>query len=80
MTFSKTSFFPSTIKEWNKLDPDIRNSDSFAIFKSKLLKCIRPCANSVINPIQDGGGDQKGPPTSFYPVTSTKVGISNQNF
>ena len=27
-----------------------------------------------------GGGGQKGPPTSFYPVTSTNVGISAQNF
>ena len=36
------------------------------------------------NPIQDGGGQwragQKGPPTSFSPVTSTNVGISPQNF
>ena len=35
-----------------------------------------------INPIQDGGGWgwQKGPPTSFFSVTSTKVGLSPQNF
>ena len=37
-----------------------------------------------INPIQDGGrgggGRQKGPPTSFSPVTSTNVGVSPQNF
>ena len=32
-----------------------------------------------LNPIQDGGG-QKGPPTSFPPVTCTIVGISPQNF
>ena len=33
------------------------------------------------DPIQDrGGGVQKGPPTSFSPVTSTNVGISSQNF
>ena len=30
---------------------------------------------TCINPIQDGG-DQKGPPTSFSPVTSTNVGLS----
>ena len=30
------------------------------------------------NPIQDGG--PKSPPTSFLPVTSTNVGIGNQNF
>ena len=34
-----------------------------------------------INPIQDRrGGGQKGPPTSFSPVTSTKVGLGPQNF
>ena len=27
-----------------------------------------------------GGGEQKGPPTSFFPVTSTNVGISPQDF
>ena len=32
----------------------------------------------LINPIQYGG--QKGPPTSFSPVTSTKIGLSPQNF
>ena len=30
-----------------------------------------------INPIQDGGGDQKGPPTSFSPVTSANIGIGH---
>ena len=32
------------------------------------------------NPIQDeGSGAQKGPPTSFSPVTPTNVGITPQN-
>ena len=26
------------------------------------------------------GGEQKGPPTSFFPVTSTNVGIGPYNF
>ena len=41
------------------------------------------CKNLInftfFNPTQDGGGRgvwQEGPPTSFSPVTSTKVGIS----
>ena len=33
-----------------------------------------------INPIQDGKGGQRGPPTSFSPITSTNVGLSPQNF
>ena len=32
------------------------------------------------NPIQDGEGGQKGPPTSFSPITSTSVGISPKTF
>ena len=37
--------------------------------------------SSYFNPIHDGwGGGQKGPPTSFSPVTSINVGISLQNF
>ena len=33
--------------EWNKLDSNIRNSETLNIFKSKILKFIRPTANSV---------------------------------
>ena len=34
----------------------------------------------VFNPIQNGGGEKRGPPTSFSLVTSRKVGTSPQNF
>ena len=36
----------------------------------------------AFNPIQDGGGEEcaKEPPDSFFPVTSTNVRISPQNF
>ena len=40
--FFKNSFFPSTIIEWNNLDPTLRNSKSFANFKNSILKFIRP--------------------------------------
>ena len=33
--------------EWNKLDLNIRNSESLTSFKSKVLKFIRPSKNSV---------------------------------
>ena len=52
--FFKNSYFPSTIIEWNKLDSNIRNSEILNIFKSKILKFIRPTANSIFgchNPI-----------------------------
>ena len=45
--FFKNSYFSSTIIEWNKLDSDIRNSETFNIFKSKILKFIRPTAISI---------------------------------
>ena len=44
--FSKNSFFPSTIIEWNNLDPNLRNSDTYGTFKNAILKFIRP-PNSV---------------------------------
>ena len=37
-------------------------------------------AKGYINPIQDGGGGKKAPPTSVSPETSTKVGFGPQNF
>ena len=43
------SFFPYTIKEWNKLSLEIRNSESYSIFKKSLLKFIRTIPNSVFN-------------------------------
>ena len=45
--FFKNSYFPSTIIEWNKLDSNIRNSETLNIFKLKILKFIRPTANSI---------------------------------
>ena len=44
--FFRNPFFPSTIIEWNQLERDIRNSDSFNVFKLSLLKFFRPAANS----------------------------------
>ena len=39
--FFSNSFFPRTIKEWNKLSLEIRNSESYRIFKKPLLKSTR---------------------------------------
>ena len=48
-TFSETLFFPSTIIQWNNLDPHLRKSENFSVFKSNILKFIRPSPNSVYN-------------------------------
>ena len=48
------TFFPSTLTQWNKLDLGIRKSNSLNIFKSRLLRFVRPLENSVFtchNPI-----------------------------
>ena len=47
MNFFKNCFFPSTIKEWNNLDPHIKKSKSISIFKSNILKFKRPKPNNV---------------------------------
>ena len=47
--FFKNTFFPSSIKEWNILDSSIRNAESLAVFKKKILSLIRPTPNSVFN-------------------------------
>ena len=46
-TFSQNSFLPFTITEWNKLDSDIKNIDSHAMFRKKLLAFIRPLGNDT---------------------------------
>ena len=45
----KYSFFPSTLKDWFNLNASIRNSESLAIFKSRLLSFIRPIQSNVYN-------------------------------
>ena len=43
------NFFPSTIIEWNNLDPLLRKSENYSVFKNNILKLIRPSPNSVYN-------------------------------
>ena len=45
--FLKNSFLPYAIKEWNKLDPEIRNAKKYAVFQKMLLNFIRPIGNST---------------------------------
>ena len=45
--FLKNTFFPSTIIEWNKVDPEIRNSTSLDSFRESILKFIRPAPNNI---------------------------------
>ena len=45
--FSRNPFLPFTVNEWNRLDSDIKNSDSYGIFRKKLLAFVRPVGNSM---------------------------------
>ena len=46
-TVFQNSFLPFVITEWNKLDTDIKNIDSHAMFRKKLLTFIRPLENDL---------------------------------
>ena len=39
---SQNSFLPFTISEWNKLDPDVRNVDTYSLFCKNLLAFVAP--------------------------------------
>ena len=45
----KNSYIPSTIIEWNKLAQDIRNTESYVLFRKHLLSFIIPEANNISN-------------------------------
>ena len=47
--FYKNSFFPSSIIEWNNLDPNLLNLGNSGIFKNNILKFIRPKPNIFFN-------------------------------
>ena len=67
----QSSFYPNCISEWNKLDPEIRNVPSIAMFKTKLLSIIRPPAKSTFG-IHD--------PIGLSYLTQLRVGLSKLNF
>ena len=45
--FFQNNYFPATIKEWNRLDIDIRKSDSISMFIKRILSFIRSLPNKV---------------------------------
>ena len=47
--FFMNTFFHSIIIEWNKLDWEIKNSESIEIFKNRILSFIRLSPNSTLN-------------------------------
>ena len=45
----KYSFFPNSLSEWSQLVPEIQNSESILVFKSKLLSFIRPSKRYIFS-------------------------------
>ena len=66
----KYSYFPYTILEWNKLDIQIRGSESFLSFKNSLLKIGQPTAKPTYN-IQN--------PISWKFLTRLRLELSHLN-
>ena len=67
----KSSFYPDSLSEWNKLDPTKGDSSSVNVFKKKFFSISRPPAKSVY-----GIRDPKG----VAYLTQLKVGLSKLNF
>ena len=66
--FFKNSFFLSTIIEQNNLDPCLRKSESFSVFKNDILKFIWSSSNSVYT-CQNPG--------KIYLITRLRLGLSH---
>ena len=57
-----------TLIEWNNLDSNIRNSESLAFFKKRILAFINPCANGTFH---------CDSPDSLKLITSLRLGLSH---
>ena len=66
MIFSKNTFFPSAILEWNKLDPSLRNSASYNVFNNSILIFIRSSPNNIF---------QSHNPKGIKLVTRLRLGL-----
>ena len=69
--FFQNSNFPAAIKEWNRIDIDIRKSDSFNIIKKRILRFIRPLPNKVSNSHN---------PQGLKLFTRLRLGLSNLRY
>ena len=45
----KKSFYPDSIRCWNNIGPEFRDTPSLSLFKSKLLELIRPAKKSIFD-------------------------------
>ena len=66
----RNSFFPYTVNEWNNLDNIIKSSESYSMFRKKMLNLIRPKCNDTYG-IHN--------PTGLKLLTRLRLGLSHLN-
>ena len=69
--YLKNSFFTSSIIEWHNIDSNIRNSESLALSKKRILAFIRPSANSNFHCHNNKG---------LKLITRLRLGLSHLQF
>ena len=67
LSFSN-SFFPYSINEWNKLDREITDIESFSRFRTLLVKSIKPIPNSIFGVCD---------PLGVQLLTRLRIGLSH---
>ena len=67
----KARFFPESLLEWSKLDPEIGQSPSINVFKSRLLSLLRPPSNSIFGIYN---------PQGLALLTQLRVGLSKLSY
>ena len=45
----KKSFYPDAVTSWNNIGPELRGAQSLSIFKTNILKIIRPAKNAIFD-------------------------------
>ena len=63
-------FFPYTVNEWNNLDNIIKSSESYSMFRKKMLNLIRPKCNDTYRIYN---------PTGLKLLTRLRLGLSHLN-
>ena len=65
---NNNSFIPATLRQWNALDPDIRNSRTLPTFKTKIKSKFKP------NPLNKAYSTSFGPCSRYQ--TQIRLGLS----
>ena len=68
-------FFPYCLKEWQILNPVIKQSESLAQFKKSILQFIRPVQNNIFDVSDYEGIDNEG----IKLLTRLRLGLSHLN-